>query len=189
MVQSILGDDVTDDLIYPERPDRQFSDTLLAFRDMQTAAYWCARIESDPLGPVNKIVRLMDGRTPVKAALCRVPAGATVSLVRDEGGYTIDELFAMKNRGWGYRMVSDSPYFTAAAPPMPIHRPAGWRIEVDGRTVLSVTDAELREPYVPPPPPPLLRRMRAALREQVRSDVDAIAERLGYHRDDECGGY
>jgi hypothetical protein len=171
---------MSDDLIYPEMPKREFSDTMLAFRDMQTAGYWCARIESDPLGPVNKIVRLMDGRTPVKAALCRVPAGATVSLVRDEGGYTIDEVFAIRQRGWEFTPGGKLP----AWKPGP-----GWRIEVDGRTVLSVTDAELREPYVPPPPPPLWRRMRSALREQVRSDVDAIAERLGYHRDDECGGY
>jgi hypothetical protein len=175
---------MTNDLIYPERPDRQFSDTMLAFRDMQTAAYWCARIEPDPLGPVNRIVRLMDGRTPVKAALCRVPAGATVSLVRDEGGYTLSELFNLRERRW--RLPGDLSDDEPAA--APIHREPGWRVEVNGRTVLSVTDAELREPHVPPPPPPLRRRMRAALREQVRSDVDAIAERLGYHRDDECGG-
>lgn len=179
------GDPMTDDLIYPEMPKRELSDTMLAYRDVVVAGYWRARIESDPLGPVNKIVRLMDGRKPVKAALCRIPVGATVSLIRDEGGYTLSELFNLRERRW--RLPGDLSDDEPAS--APIYREPGWRIEVDGRTVLAVTDAELRAPYVPPPPPPLLHRMRASLREQVRSDVDAIAGRLGYHRDDECGDY
>jgi len=174
-----------DYLIYPERPKFDFHDTMFAYREVLAAGYWCVRVESDPLGSVNKIVRLLDGRNSIKAALCRIPVDATVTLIHDEGGYTIDEVFALKDN-WRYRLHADRPYFTPTPPAMPVRHEPGWRVEVDGRTVLSVTDAELREPYVPPPPPPLRRRMRAALGEQVRDDADAIARRFGFHRDDEC---
>ena len=72
-------------------------------------------------------------------------------------------------------------------PEYPPHRPAGWRIEVDGRTVLAVTDDEMRTPWTPPPVP-LWQRMRRAWAEQWRTDVDRVMGRLGWHRDSECGG-
>lgn len=166
---------------YPYQPPaREFADTLLAYRDFGIASTWSARVEPDPLGPVNKIVRLMRGSTPVKAALARVPAGASVRLVRDEGAWSINHLTALRNALWDTRGGKESPKVDAPLPP-------GWRIEIDGDTVLSVTDTELRPPYTPPPPPPLHRRLWTALREQARTDTDRIAALLGYHRDDKCG--
>ena len=167
---------------YPyEPPERQFSDTLLAYR-MYAGPYMAARVEPDPLGPVNKIVSLLRGQRRVKSVLCPVPAGADARVVRDEGGWTMREVFALRERIWDSRGRGEQPEL----PPV---REPGWRIEIDGRTVLAVTDAEMRTPYTPPPPPPLWHRMRTALREQLRADVDAVAKRLGFHRVDECGGW
>ena len=75
-----------------EPPRREFADTLLAFRDFEMASAWGVRVEPDPLGPVNKIVSLRRGGRRVKSVLCPVPVGAKVQLVRDDGGYTVDEL-------------------------------------------------------------------------------------------------
>lgn len=163
-----------------EPPQRQFTDAFLSFIDYRNAGTWAALVESDPLGPVNKIVSLMRGQRRVKSVLCPVPAGADVRVVRDERGWTIDEVLALQNTRW----LMDDNIGT-----LPDPREPGWRIEINGRTVLSVTDAEMRTPYTPPPPPPLWHRMRTALREQLRADVDAVAKRLGFHRADECGGW
>lgn len=161
---------------YPhEPPERMFADTILAFKDFQMASAWSVRVSADPLGPVNKIVSLMRGGKRIKSVLCLVPAGANVRLVREEGsGY----------RGWdhSWNQVPVSVYRN-----FPPYREPGWRVEVNGETVLTVTDAEMRPPYVAPPPPPLWTRMRKVLREQVRADVDWVAGRLGYHRDEDCG--
>ena len=168
---------------YPyQPPERRYQDTILAFRDAQLAGIWAARVEPDPLGPVNKIVTLMRGQRRVKSVLTRVPAGANVRVVRDEGGWTMQEVFALRERIWDSRGRGEQPELP------PVHEP-GWRIEIDGRTVLAVTDAELAPPCAPPPPPPLWRRMRTALREQLRADVDAVAKRLGFHRIEDCGGW
>ncbi|MCG7596333.1 hypothetical protein [Mycobacterium sp. PSTR-4-N] len=166
-----------------EPPEPMFRDTILAFQAL-TAPQWVALIEPDPLGPVNRIVSLMRNDERIKSLLCHVPEGADVEVVRDEGGYRIDDLFALKDLQWrpgGY----GQNVATAHVP----FRSAGWRIEINGRTVLAVADAEMRTPYTPPPPPPLWHRMRTALREQLRADVDAVAKRLGFHRIDECGGW
>lgn len=156
-----------------EPPEPMFRDTFLAFQTL-TAPQWVALIEPDPFGQINRIVTLMRGTERVKSVLCRVPEGADVEVVRDKGtphvtAWTTEWLYA------------GQPFGPAQQP--------GWRIEVNGRTVLSVTDAEMRTPYVPPPPPPLWRRMRTALREQLRADVDAVAKRMGFHRDEDCGGW
>ena len=63
-------------------PRASVLDTMLAFRDFELASTWGVRVESDPLGPVNKIVRLMRGQRCLKSVLWPVPAGADVRLVR-----------------------------------------------------------------------------------------------------------
>jgi len=150
----------------PER-EFQFRDTVLTFQNFVTAGDWHVRIDPDPLGVVNRIVRLMNGDTQVRATLAHIPEGATVELVRDDP--------------WslGTFCGIEEPAYPPALPP-------GWRVTVNGETVLAVTDEELRPPYVPPPPPPLWRRARNALRERTRAITDRIAARLGYHRDGEC---
>lgn len=156
-----------------EPPEPMFHDTILAFQAL-TAPQWVALIEPDPLGPVNRIVTLMRNDKRVKSVLCHVPEGADVEVVRDEGTVRIHLWSAL----WENLGEPFGPY-----------RPPSWRIEINGRTVLSVTDAEMRTPYTPPPPPPLWHRMRTALREQLRADVDAVAKRLGFHRVEDCGGW
>lgn len=168
---------------YPYQPPDEYASTITAYRDFVIAGAWSVRVEPDPLGDVNKIVRLMRGGKPVKSVLALVPAGATVRLLRDEGGYRIEDLCAFRDAQWRTEYGRK-----VATVHVPVRQP-GWRVEIDDETVLAVTDAELRPPYVPPPPPPLWRRMRQALREQVRADVGAVAGRLGYHRADECGGW
>lgn len=165
-------------VIRPTMPECEFSDPILAFRDFQMASSWSVRIDPDPLGVVNRIVRLMNGDTQVRAALAHLPVGATVRLVRD--GYSGFGWRALGGPGW--RALSG---LGPDPEPEPFHLP-GWRVEVDGETVLSATDAELRPPYVPPPPPPIWRRARNALRERTRAIADRIAAHLGYHRDGEC---
>ena len=167
-----------------EPPRREFADTLLAFRDFEMASAWGVRVEPDPLGPVNKIVSLRRGGRRVKSVLCPVPVGAKVQLVRDDGGYTVDELFALKSDIWARRPYGPDT-FTAAVPP---RREPGWRVEVDDKTVLAVTDAELRPPIPPKPRVPLRQRIRRAVRARARAWADQIAGQLGYHRADECGG-
>jgi len=163
-------------VIRPTMPERefQFRDTVLTWQNF-VAGDWHVRIDPDPLGSVNRIVRLMNGGTQVRACLAHIPDGATVRLVRDEGSW-----HALGGPGW--RALSG---LSADPEPEPFHLP-GWRVEVNGETVLAVTDAELRPPYVPPPPPPLWRRARNALRERTRAIADRIAAHLGYHRDGEC---
>lgn len=153
------------DITYELRPaelDEATRDALLSF---------AARLVEPrmTLGPVNKIVTLMRGQRRIKSVLARVPVGAAVRLVRDEGTPLI--------RYWSptWQEVDREPF-----------RAPGWRAEIDERTVLAVTDAEIAPPRTPPPPVPLWRRMRQALREQVLADADWIAKRLGYHRDGEC---
>lgn len=163
-----------------EPPQLQLADTMLAYRDLQRASTWGVRIDADPLGPVNRIVTLMRGTTRVASILCPVPAGATVRLVRDEGAWNIDALFALRDANW---RTGDKPDIDI--------RPPGWRVEIAGRTVLAVTDAEMHTPTPAPHVPWYLRAhraMRRALIAQARTDADAIANRLGYHRDDTCGG-
>lgn len=164
---------------YPyQPPERMFADTLLAFNDFEMASTWKARVEPDPHGPVNKIVRLMRGQRRVRSVLWPVSPGATVRLVRDDGAWTLSNLYALRNRLWDSR-GTDEP------PPRIDIRPPGWRIEVDDMTVLTVTDTELAPPYVPPPSPPWWTRARTALHARLRTETDRIAARLGYRPADE----
>lgn len=155
-----------------EPPEREFSDTILAFRDFQLASTWSVRLAPDPLGPVNRIVTLMRGGRHVKSVLYPVNVGTTVRLVRDEGTARI--------RLWSATWEDlGEPFGPARAP--------GWRVDVDDRTVLTVTDAELHTPYVAPPVP-RWRRFRHWTARTARSAADGLAGRLGYHREGECGG-
>jgi len=169
------------DYIPYEPPESAFSDTLLAFKVFAGPRIG-AIIEPDPLGPVNKIVTLMCGQRRIKSVLTPVPKGAVVRLVRDEGMWTLRNVVALRERLWDSRGSGEPP------PAIDI-RPPGWRVEVDGKTVLAVTDVEMAPPRPPAPRVPLWRRMRKALREQVRADADRIAHKLGYHRDDDCTGW
>lgn len=157
-----------------------FNDTLLAFQ-VFAGPRISALIEPDPLGPINKLVTLMVGERRIRTTLCHVPPGAQVRVVRDEGAWTLGNLFAFRDRLW------DSRGSAEPEPAIDI-QPPGWRIEINGRTVLTVTDAKMAPPRPPAPRVPLWRRMRRAMREQLRADADWIAGRLGYHRDDECSG-
>lgn len=141
---------------------------------------WKVRVAPDPLGPVNKIVTLLRGGQPVTSVLYPVNEGDSVRLVRDKNSWTMDEVFALRNRMWNARDKGEEP----GLPPV---REPGWRVEINGVTVLSVTDAGLRPTPTPAPRTSLWRRMRQALLSQARADADTIAGRLGYHRDDDYG--
>lgn len=159
---------------YPyQPPEREYADTMLAFRDFELASTWAVRVEPDPLGPVNKIVTLMRGGQRVRSVLCPVPVGADVRCGYDAGSPRV--------RLWSasFEDLGDvgEPY-----------RPPTWYVEVDGRRVIDVPEHETYPPRPPAPRVPLWQRMRRALREQVRTDADWIAKRLGYHRECECGG-
>jgi len=167
---------------YPYQPPaRELESVITAFRDFELANTWSVRVEPDPLGPVNRIVRLMRWGTQVAAVLARVPEGADVRLVRDEGSITIREVFDHQQRIWAAREVGGYPVDIEA-----IH-PPGWRVEVDDETVLSVTDAEIAPKPPQLPPKPFWVRVRRWVSTRTRSAVDGLAGRYGYRRDDGCG--
>jgi hypothetical protein len=157
-----------------EPPEREFNDTLLAFRDMQMRDSMSAMIEPDPLGDVNRIVTLVRNtgsrQHRIKSVLCRVPKGAEVELVYENTPTTT---------------ILDSDW-------APIHRWAGrhvWAVKVDGKRVIEVPDSETHPPTLPRPTVPLSRRLRSWATKLARSAADGLAGRLGYHRAGECGGW
>lgn len=163
-----------------------FDDTFgafAAFRDQRPGV--CATIEADPLGDVNRIVRIcrIEGgkRTSVKAALVPITAGTTVTLSRDESTWGIAEVFALREGSW--RIPPDPEPQLRELPPTP-----GWRVDVDGHTVLRAADLDI---WPQPPAPRVPMRLRAtqaarrACSERLRRLGDAIADRFGYIRDDE----
>lgn len=167
---------------YPYQPPaREYDSTLLAFGDFQTASAWKVVVKPDPLGPINKIVTLVHNDEPVKSVLHPVNEGDTVQLIRDEGGLNYNHVSLMHGLHWHNNEYGQN----VAEAHVPFRKP-GWRVEINGGTVLTVTDAELQPTPPPTPRTPLWRRMRRTLLEQLRSDADAIAGRLGYHRDDNC---
>lgn len=167
-----------------EPPRREFADTMLAFKDFEMASSWGARIAPDPLGPVNKIISVMyGGRRVGKAVLWHVPAGAVVKLVRVSDGYTIDELFALREQF--YKFGRDA----YSAPNLSARRAAGWAIEVDGREVLYVPDSEIWPPTPVAPVPWRLRavqRVRTRLQGWGRAVGDRVASRFGYVHESEA---
>ena len=155
------------------------TDTFTAFQAFVEAGLSCSvrvAITPDPLGPVNRIVTLRNGERRVKATLRRVPAGAKVELIHEHG---------MRYSGLGWRTLNGLP-----EEPEPEWRAPGWYVHLDGQVVLYATAAEVW-PLPPVPPVPWRVRARRAarrvIRERVRPHADRIAERLGYHRDDDCG--
>lgn len=96
----------------------------------------------------------------------------------ENGGYSIADVFALRDHDWrsgvGVELTRPDP---------------GWYIDVAGKNVLYASEHETRWPMPPAPKVPLWTRMRRALREQVRANAGWIAGKLGYHRDNECGGW
>lgn len=166
---------------YPyEPPEREFTDTMLAFRDLQMTSTWRALVEPDPLGDVNKIVTLMRGNHRVKSVLARVPVGATVKLGHDQG--------APRIRFWGPTWQE----LAGADAPIQVepYRAPSWYVEIDDRRVIDVPEHETYPPTRPTPPPvPLKLRARRAIRKRWRATTDTIARRFGYHHEDDCGGW
>ncbi len=168
---------------YPyEPPERPFNDTLLAFKDFELASTWGVRVENDPLGPVNKIVRLMRGQRRIASVLWPVPDDATVRLVRDDGYYSLAALHGFRKQLWDSR-GTDQP------PPKMDMRPAGWRVEVNGTTVLSVADSQIATPAPLRRPIPWRTRAQWRLRRWFYAAVDRVVVPLGYHHEDDCGDY
>lgn len=134
-------------------------------------------VENDPLGPVNKIVTLWVGERRIRTVLTPVHTGSTVRLSYDAGtplirywGPTWEELNGIPG-------IEHEPY-----------RPASWCVEVDGKRVIKVPVAECQPPRPPAPRVPLRTRAGRVIRKRWRATTDAIATRLGYHREGECGG-
>lgn len=157
---------------YPyEPPERVFQDTLLAFKDFEMASTWSVRVEADPLGPVNKLVTLMKGQRRIKSTLCPVPVGARVRCRQD----WMDD--------------PSHPYEGPLGKGFQFTRWPAWIVEVNGERVLEVRERDTHPLTPPKPAVPLWKRMRDVLREQARADVDWVAARLGYHREDHCDNY
>lgn len=167
-------------------PRMYFDDTLgafAAFRDQRPGV--CATIEDDQLGSVNKIVRICrvhgGHRIPVKAVLVPITAGTTVTLSRDETTWGIAEIMTLREGSW--RIPPEHPVPLRELPTAP-----GWRIDVDGLTVLRVPDYDIWPQSPAPRVPMRLRATQAARRaagKRARKLGDAIAHRFGYIRDDE----
>ncbi len=176
--------DPADDLVAHDEALDLYRDTMLSFihfqRDARRSSL-AVKVEPDPLGDVNRIVRLVrlgshftNGDVFVKAVVAPVSAGADVQLVRDEGGYRYRSLFG--------EFDGDDAERPAWAP--------GWHVEVDGRTVLTVSDAEIWPPPTPPTIPARVRItkvVRQAINRRARAIGDAIAHRFGYRHEDEIG--
>lgn len=167
-------------------PERMFADTILTYRDYVMAGRWSARIDPDPLGPVNRIVSIWCGDRRVKAGLAHVPVGADVVLKREEGAFSITGLLNYQQALWGARTEG------CPKPSIDIVRMPGWYVEVDGREVLHVSDPECA-PTVPAVVIPwrerTRRKVKQAIRKQARSVGDRIAQRFDYHHESDCTGW
>jgi hypothetical protein len=160
-------------LIPHEPAEPAFDDAILAYKRL-TAPAMSTRIETDPFGTINRIVRLIETRGGrdriIKSALCHIPVGATVMLGHD-AGYVV----RYWNTAWDeIESLRDG------------HLPC-WYITVNDHRVLTATDAECRPPA--PPAPKVLWRSRARRRasQWARTRADRLAARLGYRRDDALG--
>lgn len=154
-----------------EPPGPRLHDTLLAYHRL-TAPQIGVTISADPLGPVNKVVRLVrrhgDRDHTIKAALVHVPQGARVAVERHYGRPQI----TLWTEWW--QEIARDP-----------GSPAGWYVTVDDRVVLRATEAECA-----PPPPVAPRsawriRLRRNAAGRARAVADRAAARLGYRRADE----
>lgn len=125
------------------------------------------RVECDPLGPVNKIVRLVrpDGST-IKAALHPVGVGQTVTFGKEPPTYWA---------GPGWRHLAGFEDEPPRDPRSPFGR---YYAEVDGVRVLEVSDKEIY-PAVKLSHVPIRLRAKMWLIERA----DRFAEKFGYHRE------
>ena len=128
----------------------------------------------------------------MKGAVVRVPAGAAVQLVRDEGGWSLSEVFALREQIWASRdLPPGTVVVEGGKEPAWLSRPAwapGWHVDVDGRTVLFASDAEIWPPPVLPRPSwrvRMSRRVRRGAVLRARALGDAVAHRFGYIHQDE----
>lgn len=83
-----------------EPPQPEFESVLTAFHVI-AGPRMAVRIDADPLGPVNRIVRLMAGERCIKSALAHIPNGATVRLLRDEVSISIREVLRAPRKALG----------------------------------------------------------------------------------------
>jgi hypothetical protein len=151
-----------------------YQDTLLTFNAFAERTKLQATVEADPLGDVNRIVRLWrlnhDGtRTQLRAVLHRVVDGATLKVAKGYPiGHRVDPADGHGVGMWalGFDQV--------------------WIVEVDGRRVIEVPHFDAIEPAPPLPPIPWRRRVRNAVNRRKRSTLDAIARPFGYHHSDDC---
>jgi hypothetical protein len=160
-------------------PALMFNDTFLAYGAF-ASPHIGVLIEPDPLGPVNKILTLVCGDRRIKSALHPVGVGTVCRVERETGGYSLTEVFALRERRWG------DPESDIGLPP---RRAPGWHITIDGRTVLYATEAEVHPPSPLPRVPWRTRAHKAtrtAVRTRVRALGDQVAGSLGYHHEDDC---
>jgi hypothetical protein len=136
-----------------------------------------AEVRANPVGEpgFNQIVAIVrrepDGtKTTIRGALYPVRKGPLISF------------------GTGPR-PDQRPGFRAGADIIPardywasVFMAPMYYVEADGHRILEVPEHETWPKWPPAPRVPLRRRARA----HARKVVDAIAGRLGYHRDGEC---
>ncbi|HEY2066336.1 MAG TPA: hypothetical protein VGG84_10295 [Gemmatimonadaceae bacterium] len=155
-----------------ELAENQFSDTILSYQAFSERAALQATIEADPLGDVNRIVRLWrqnrDG-TQTQLAAALHPCACRPRLKIGKGNAA------------NWQPGHDDPHFGWIG-----MFDAVWYVEVDGVRVLELPYHDVYEPLPPAPRPPLRRRVRAAVKRRARGLADAIAGRLGYTRTGEC---
>jgi hypothetical protein len=144
-------------------PKPMFESTLSAFQAF-TAPHIGVRISTDPLGPVNKSIRLVCNGKPVsRAVLYPVNVGSTVSIERRPTVPAGDPF------EWGW--ISSMDYV----------------VKVDGRTVLTVPESDLWPKPAPPKGPSWRSRARTATKRRLRAWMDAGMLRIGYSPSNETG--
>lgn len=133
-----------------------------------------ALIEPDRLGDVNSVVTLMNGDRRIRSVLTRVPDQATIVV-----GYDPGQFYPWLS-GPGWRTMNGMPELEDPAK----SKFPSWYIEIDGIRVLDVPEHETYPPLPPKPRVPLHQRAR----KHARAWANRLAERFGYHHEDDCGG-
>ncbi|AXN50960.1 hypothetical protein MMRN_38640 [Mycobacterium marinum] len=165
-------------IISPTPAGAEYDDIVLR---MTSAGGVSVAIEPDPLGDINCIIRLLHNGRQVRGVLHpKIKPGTEIRVARDDSTVSIREMFATMDNISVPREVGKAIEITNFHPP-------GWRVVVDGKTVLRALDSELY-PDSPVPKIPWRRRTCRATNTRIRAVADALAMRLGYHRDGECEG-
>lgn len=142
------------------------------------------RVEPDPLGDINSIVRLMrrnrDGtQTSIKAALYPIHPDDTIKIGHG-GGFNVNV-----HAGAPWQIIAGGrPRQTPF--PETIWTAPTWYVEVNGKRIIEIPEHLQYEPPPPAPRPPWHHRARTAIHTRMRSTADRIAARLGYTPADEC---